>query len=214
MARVAVYIDGFNLYHAIDDLKKPYLKWVNLSELALSLCRSDETLVKTAYFSAYATWMADAYFRHRQYVAALKTTSVVCHMARFGEKTARCRSCGATWKKHEEKETDVHFSLTFLEDAIDNVFDRAIIISADSDHVPAVRRVRARFPGKQVFVATPPHRYGNARELLKACNAGIQITPGRIAKCLFPATVVDAAGAVVASRPPSYTPPAGWQPPA
>ena len=68
-------------------------------------------------------------------------------MARFSEQSAKCLKCGARWKRHEDKETDVHFSLSFLEDAIDNVFDRAIIISADSDHVPAVRRVRARLPG-------------------------------------------------------------------
>jgi len=207
MTRVAVYIDGFNLYHAIHDLRKPHLKWVNLSQLAASLCREHERLVKTAYFSAYATWMADAYYRHRQYVTALKSVKVECHMARFSEKSAHCRNCGASWKAHEEKETDVHFSLTFLEDAIDDVFDRAIIISADSDHVPAVRRVRARFPGKQVFVATPPERHGHARELLKACNSGTQITSGRIAKCLFPESIVAADGTTLATRPPSYRPP-------
>ena len=207
MTRVSVYIDGFNLYHAIHDLRKPHLKWVDLSKLSLSLCRENETLVKVAYFSAYATWMPDAYYRHRQYIAALKTTPVVCHMARFSEKMAKCRSCGATWKTHEEKETDVHFSLTFLEDAKDNVFDRAIIISADSDHVPAVRRVRDRFPAKEVFVATPPQRYGHARELLKVCNSGTQISPGRIGKCLFPADVLDANGVKVATRPASYAPP-------
>lgn len=32
--RVICYIDGFNLYHAIRDLKQPYLKWVNLWTLA------------------------------------------------------------------------------------------------------------------------------------------------------------------------------------
>lgn len=207
MTRVAVYIDGFNLYHAIDDLNKPHLKWLDLNALALSLCRDGEQLVKTSYFSAYATWMADAYYRHRQYVAALKATSVECHMARFSEKTAHCRKCGSSWKTHEEKETDVHFSLTFLEDAMDDHFDRAIIISADSDHVPAVRRVRTRFPGKQVFVATPPNRHGHARELLKVCNSGTQITPGRIAKCLFPEFVSNQQGAIVAMRPPTYSPP-------
>ena len=35
--RVACYVDGFNLYHAIDDLRKPHLKWVNLWALAESL---------------------------------------------------------------------------------------------------------------------------------------------------------------------------------
>jgi hypothetical protein len=139
--------------------------------------------------------------------------SVECHMARFSEKTARCRSCKTTWKQHEEKETDVHFSLTFLEDAMDNVFDRALIISADSDHVPALRRVRARLPSKQIFAATPPGRHAHARELLKVCTSGINITPGRIARCLFPEVIKAADGSKLATRPKSYDPPMGWTPP-
>jgi len=51
-----------------------------------------------------------------------------------------------------------------LEDAMDNIFDRAIIISADGDHVPAIRCVRRRFPGKQIFAATPPGRHNRARD--------------------------------------------------
>jgi len=205
--RVACYIDGFNLYHAIDDLRKPHLKWVDLWKLADSLCRPHETLVRVAYFSAYATWLPDRYSRHRAFVAALRTVGVDCHMARFSEKTERCKRCGAVWKRHEEKETDVHFSLTFLEDAIDDVFDRAIIISADSDHVPAARRVRQRFPAKEVFVATPPGRHRNARELLKVCTGGTPITAGRIARCLLPEELREPGGALAASRPPAYRPP-------
>ena len=163
--------------------------------------------MKTAYFSAYATWLPAPYARHRQYVAALKVTGVDCHMARFNEKQASCRSCGVTWKTHEEKETDVHFSLTFLEDAIDNVFDRAILISADGDHVPAVRRVRARLPAKQIFLAAPPGRLGRARELSKVCNSGFEITAGRLEKCLLPAQFLAANGTVIASRPAAYSPP-------
>lgn len=56
-------------------------------------------------------------------MAALKANKVECHIARFNEKTANCKACGASWKTHEEKETDVHFSMTFLEDAIDDIFD-------------------------------------------------------------------------------------------
>jgi hypothetical protein len=205
--RVACYVDGFNLYHAINDLQKPHLKWLDLNALAQSLCRPGEDLVKVAYFSAYATWLPAPYARHRQYVAALQATGVECHMARFNEQSARCNRCGSTWKRHEEKETDVHFSLTFLEDAVDNVFERAIIVSADSDHVPAVRCVRKRFPGKQVFAATPPGRHNKAREMLKVCNSGTPITPGRLHRCLLAATITDAAGVVIATRPPSYAPP-------
>jgi uncharacterized LabA/DUF88 family protein len=210
--RVACYVDGFNLYHAIADLNKPHLKWVNLWTLGQSLCRSGETLAKVEYFSAFATWKPDQYSRHRQYVAALKHFGVQCNMARFSEQSAKCLKCGAKWKRHEEKETDVHFSLTFLEDAIDDVFDRAIIVSADSDHVPAVRRVRARLPGKQIFVATPPGRHSHARELLKVSQSGVNITPGRIARCLLPETILNG-GNQIAKRPPEYDPPPGWAPP-
>ena len=112
--------------------------------------------------------------------------TVIARPSDFSEQRAKCKECGAKWKNHEEKETDVHFSLTFLEDAIDDVFDRAIIISADSDHVPAVRRVRARLSEKRVLVATPPVRHSNARELLKVCHSGTNITQGRIARCLLP----------------------------
>jgi len=153
--------------------------------------------------------MPDRYARHREYVAAQKHIGVDCHMARFSEKSAWCNKSGATWKRHEEKETDVHFCLTFLEDAIDDIFDRAIIISADSDIVPSVRAVRRRLPGKQVFLATPPNRHSSARELLKACHSGTAITAGRIEKCLLPETIVDANGKQIAKRPASYAPPAG-----
>jgi hypothetical protein len=109
MTRVACYVDGFNLYHAIDDLDKRHLKWLDLRALAQSLCRDGEQLVKVAYFSAYATWRPDSYARHRTYIAALKNLGIDCHMARFSEQSASCLKCGATWKRHEEKETDVHF---------------------------------------------------------------------------------------------------------
>jgi uncharacterized LabA/DUF88 family protein len=208
MSRVGCYVDGFNLYHAVHDLRKPHLKWLDLWALAQSLCRPKEHLVKVAYFSAYATWLPGAYARHREYVKALRHIGVECHIARFSEKSARCHTCGATWKQHEEKETDVHFSLTLVEDAIDDVFDRAILISADSDLVPPVGVVRRRLPGKEVFVATPPGRHSYARELVKACNSSTSITQGRVARCLLPEMVIDAKGVVIARRPIDYDPPA------
>jgi hypothetical protein len=48
--RVACYIDGFNFYHALDDLAKPHLKWVDLWALSASLCRPGETLEKSRIF--------------------------------------------------------------------------------------------------------------------------------------------------------------------
>jgi uncharacterized LabA/DUF88 family protein len=203
MTNVACYVDGFNLYHAVADLGKPHLKWLNIKSLAQSLCRPGEQLVKVAYFSAYATWLPPKYTRHRAFVTELQAVGVECHMAKFNVRTMSCRKCHATWKSREEKQTDVHFALTFLEDALDNVFHRAIIISADSDYVPAVRKVRNRFPSKEIFVATPPGRYGHARELVATANSAMEITPGRVARNLFTSI----------NRPSDYDPPPGWTPP-
>ncbi|MGO8916054.1 MAG: NYN domain-containing protein [Stellaceae bacterium] len=176
--KVACYVDGFNLYHSIDDLRKPYLKWLNIMSLAQSLCRPGEELVKVAYFSAYATWLPPQYARHRLYVTELMAAGVECHMAQFNVRTVSCRSCRATWKSREEKETDVHFALTFLEDALDNTFHRALIVSADSDYIPAVRKVRNRFPAKEIFIAAPPGRYGHARGLVSVANSAMRSRRG------------------------------------
>jgi hypothetical protein len=83
---------------------------------------------------------------------------------------------------------------------------RAIIICADSDMVPAVRRVRNRLPGKQIFIATPPGRFSHARELRNVSHSSVEITAGRIGKWLLPKEIKDAAGNVVATRPKEYDP--------
>jgi hypothetical protein len=39
---VCVYIDGFNLYHAVADLKDHRLKWLNMRSLAVSFLKPNE----------------------------------------------------------------------------------------------------------------------------------------------------------------------------
>jgi hypothetical protein len=67
--------------------------------------------------------------------------------------------------------------------------------------------VRARFPGKQLFTATPPGRHHKARKMLNARNSATNITPGRIAKYPIPEFIRDANGILIATRPASYAPP-------
>lgn len=216
--RIIVYIDGFNLYHAIDDLgkidprkpnapqiRKPHLKWLNLWTLCAGLARDGERLVEVNYFSAFATWRPGAHQRHVEYVKALEHVGVTCHMGHFKSKDRVCRSCGARWVQHEEKETDVHIAARIVFDAFDNRYDRMILITADSDLAPALNLVRVKFPDKQVFVVAPPGRHNHARSL----STNYTLTPGRLGRHLLPESVSDAAGRVVFSRPRSYEPPAG-----
>lgn len=202
MRRVIVYIDGFNLYHAIDDLKQPHLKWLDLRALAESLLRTDEQVKLVRYFSAYATWMPGRYARHREYVAALKARGVEANMASFKKKPRKCFSCGTTWTAHEEKETDVCIAVTMVADALTGQADRLILISADTDLAPPIRTIAQLAPQCEVFVATPPRRFRNCQVLKPA----LDLTPGRLAKCLLPAQVQVSATRTV-TRPQSYAPP-------
>lgn len=213
--RVACFIDGFNLYHAIDDLsshgkQRHYLKWLDLRALANCYIRSQsETLSAVHYFSAYATWLPDAYARHREYVSAIQAKGVTVKLGQFKKKPRSCRACGSKWDGHEEKESDVNFAVELLNRAWRGEFDRAIIITADTDIVPVLQMVQRDHAHLHLTAAIPERRYGNAISLRKACHSFVRIKEVHLERSLLPAQIVDAGGNVVSSRPAKYTPPAG-----
>ena len=209
-ARIQCFIDGFNLYHAVDNLKRPHLKWLNLRKLIEGF--TDPALQEVQsifYFSAFATWRPDAHRRHQQYVEALKTVSVTPIMGRFKEKDVYCRSCKTPYKTHEEKETDVNVALWLVNEAYKNNFDEAFIVSRDSDLTPAIRMVLTEFPHKKIKVISPPNA-GHSKEIGQLVGAKklASIKQIHLERSLFSATVTDPdSGLVVARRPPSYDPP-------
>lgn len=165
MRKVIVYVDGFNLYHALDDLKDDSIKWLCLRRLSESIIRGDEELKSVKYFSAYATWMPESYSRHRTYVSALQAEGVKCFLGQFKKKNCRCRICGAQYATHEEKETDVNIAIHLIRDTFEKSYDRAIIISADTDMRSAIEMARSISGTTKVEVVAPPGRFSRARSL-------------------------------------------------
>ncbi len=211
--RTVAFIDGFNLYHAIDDLKAHHFKWLNLRALAQAFAPApDFQLTDVLYFSAYATWLKASFSRHQEYVAALKAVGVQPVLGRFKEKDRRCRRCGNAWKDHEEKETDVNIALRLFEYAMDGRFDTALLLSGDSDLTPAVHLIRRRCPGLEVRILAPPGR-PHSMELVRAAGGSgqVKINQSHLERCLLPATVHDANGRTVATRPRAYDPPTGFR---
>lgn len=209
--RVSVFIDGFNLYHALDGAGRQHLKWLNLRRLSLEFAPPPGQILGTVYyFSAFATWRPGAYARHRAFVAALKATGVEPVMGIFKEKDRSCRTCGSAWIDHEEKETDVNIALHLLRDAQQDRYDRALIISGDSDLAPAVRMVRELYPLKSVRIIAP---YGRAYSMDLVRAAGGVANARRmklihVERSLLPAKVFEADGKLIATRPEKYRPPA------
>ena len=74
--KVNVYIDGFNLYHAIDSLGDQRLKWLSLRTLSFSFIKPHEVLNHVRYFTAVLTWDKVKQQRHKNYIRAQKAIGV------------------------------------------------------------------------------------------------------------------------------------------
>lgn len=213
MERIAVYIDGFNLYHAIDDLKTPHYKWLNLCKLAkLLISQKSQRIVLVMYFSAYANHFGptpEAYklLRHRSYVEALRAKGVICHMGNFAKRDRYFAGRGykAKWTRYEEKQTDVAIGTYLIDDAYQDAFDRALVICVDTDILPAFDIMRLRFPAKPVVCVAPPRR-SHHRDIQSRAGGLDVIKVSQIEKALFGVRVVSK-GKVVSSRPRAYQPP-------
>lgn len=211
--RVAVYFDGFNLYHAIEDLHQPYLKWVNLWGLSRHLIKEkQQMIVRVIYCSAYATHFTntvhhDKLTRHKSYCAALESKNVKCCMGKFAKRDLRYAGTRykAIWRRREEKQTDVRIAISILEDAYDNLYDAAYIVSGDSDLVPCFESVRNRYPHKRLITVAPPSRKHND-ELLALAHENVSIKASQLEKSLFGA-VVRKNGVIISRRPAIYKPP-------
>ncbi|GHC64962.1 NYN domain-containing protein [Neogemmobacter tilapiae] len=202
--RVAVYIDGFNLYHALDELHDDSLKWLCLRRLSNSIIRENEILNAVKYFSAFATWMPDAMLRHRAYVEALRCEGVEFIAGNFKKKFLKCKVCGAQYQTHEEKETDVNIAIHLVKDTFLDLFDRAIVISADTDMSSAVAMARALPGAKQIDVVCPPGRLARARSLKPL----FELPKGKIKAARLDERYVTKDGRVI-NIPAKYKLPAG-----
>lgn len=166
--RVISFIDGFNLYHAITRLKQPYLNWVDLKNLSqLFVKPQSEELVQILYFSALSTHTSEEnQIQQKAYITAQKLRGIKVILGQF-KKNRFCSLCSSHSITHEEKETDVNIALTLFELAYQDAYDRAFLISNDSDQAPAIKKALEHFPHKKITIVAPP--------LSRQCNELIQV---------------------------------------
>lgn len=200
MSRVAVYVDGFNMYFGLRAKYNRKYLWLDLQALAASLLRRGQTLELVTYFTARVRGEADGEQRQSDYLDALQAHSPLVRVkdGRFQEKSRRCRDCGNVWTVFEEKETDVNIAVALLADAVRDQFDTALLISADSDLCPAVRETKSLFPTKRIIAAFPPER--QSAELKRVVDGYLHIGSDKIRRAQLPDEVVTGAG-VVLRRP-------------
>ncbi len=205
MQRVAVYIDGFNLYYGLRAKGWRRYFWLDVRRLSEKLLRPNQHLVEVHYFTASVVPEPNNPGKFKRQKTFLEATemlpNVVIHYGDFLPKQRRCSVCGATWQTYEEKMTDVNIATKLLGDAQDNVFDTAIVMSGDGDLATPVRAVGKRYPRKRTVIAFPPGRHATA--LVHAATAHFTIGRGVIKDSQLPNQVTKPNGYVL-TRPPTW----------
>lgn len=209
--RGAVYVDGFNLYHAINDLGQPHLKWLNLWKLGELIAKGHaKTIEKVVFCTAYFPGDHGKKTRHKAYVDAMALIGVETKFGHTTNEPMMCarNGCGHRWDATREKETDINIALSLYDDAYQNHFDVAFLITADTDQAATLRAMHNRFPNKKLISVVPPGRRPS-KHLRDLTQATVKLTADHIDLCVLPALVMKD-GCRTVSRPHEYAPPANW----
>jgi uncharacterized LabA/DUF88 family protein len=143
MAKVIVYIDGFNLYYRA--LRKPEHKWLDVQKLAECLFPEDH-IVRVKYFTAMINPSkvdARKHVRQQVYFRALKTLPKVELIYGNYVATQARMPLFEEWKrgeiklvcvaKQEEKGTDVNLAAHMIRDGFRAEYEAAAVLTSDSD---------------------------------------------------------------------------------
>jgi len=206
--RAIAYVDGFNLYFGLRDSGYRRYYWLNIAVLAQRLLRPGQQLKVTKYFTAQISgprkdddsrFAQDLEAKRRRQTVFLEALGTLPHFdiyyGHFLGEVVKCKSCGRTWADHEEKMTDVNIATEMLTDAFEDKFDTALLISADSDLVPALKALKRLFPRKRVIVFFPPSRF--SAQLKNTADKQLTVGRGTLAKSQFPDKVTKPDGYVL-----------------
>lgn len=124
-----------------------------------SFLRPNQELIAVKYFSARPTDVGkrkrqDAFFQANKENPKFKLI-----LGKYLKKEIECFKCHNIIHTFEEKESDVRIATQIVADAFQHNCDLAIIVSADSDMIPAVEL--AKEAKVNVFIYFPPHQYSS-----------------------------------------------------
>ena len=158
--RVIVYIDGFNFSFGLKSntkWKKYY--WLDVVKLFEMFMRPNQELVAVKYFSAKPDDIDQSLRQNAFFQANRENPKFKLILGKYLKKSITCFRCGNIIHTHEEKETDVRIATQIVADAYQKNCDISIVVSADSDMIPAIElATEAR---QKVFVYFPPYQYSS-----------------------------------------------------
>lgn len=201
MPRIIALVDGFNLYHSLEENPGYHkYKWLDIEKLLKTYFPVG--LEEIFYFTSPTPWDLEKVARHKVFIKALESTGIEVIYGKFKDRDRKCPHCKQKYKSREEKQTDVSIALTLFRLAHEGKFDEAVLLTGDSDQLPSFREVRKCFPGLRLGVVLPIGR--EAAELKTESDFYIRIRERVLAKCVFSTEVRLADGTILEC-------PVGWR---
>jgi len=206
VAKVIVYVDGFNLYYGAT--KGTPFKWLNLDLLCRSMLPKDD-IQEIKYFTAKVNARPhdpQQPFRQQLYLRALKTIPHLkiyyghflthsCRMALTGSNPTK-----KVWvDRTEEKGSDVNIAAHILLDGFKKRYEVAVLATNDSDLAEPVRMVRHEL-GLAVGILNPHQQH--SLQLKQHATSIKRIPQSDLIAAQFPPTLTDASG--------TFTKPSSW----
>ena len=204
--KVIAYIDGFNLFYC--SLKGTPYKWLDLYNLAQSMLQPNDELVAVKYFTAKIKSNKaepDRSLRQDIYLQALSANSKIhikygyfsIHKTRIplADEWEKGNIKTVEVIKTEEKGSDVNLAVQMVADAKDNLFDKALLFSNDSDMSYAIQ-IAAQDCQKKIGLFI--NRKDKSFKTLKENVAFIKrLTPVIFANNQLPEEIITPSGRII-----------------
>jgi len=161
LERVAIFIDGSNLYHALEGILKRHD--LDFTQFVAKLC-GDRNLFRTYYYNALQdiSVRPDAFREQQEFLDTLKKTPYL---------EVRLGTIKTSQGTQVEKGVDIMLGIDLLNFAWNNLYDTAVLVSGDADFAYALQAVKNM--GKHVEVAY--FEGATARELLGIADVRHQL---------------------------------------
>ncbi len=211
-SRVFGYVDGYNVYYGLLSKGWKRFYWLDLRALFTTLLLPGDELVAVKYFTARGRGPQDSNRRQAIYLGALSSSGgVEIISGRFARRTRKhcsycgnylqCLKCERSDRRNQEKTTDVAIGVNLVADAHEGLYDKAFLMTGDSDLIPAVKHVVDRL-GKRVVVTPPP---GRRSDHLNEVGSGVAyFSVGAFRRSQLPEVVMGSGGR-------EYRRPAAWR---
>jgi uncharacterized LabA/DUF88 family protein len=208
--KTIVYIDGFNLYYRC--LRGTANKWLNIEALSKAVLPKDSDIQAICYYTARVSGRTNkdspkdqhAYLRA---ISTLPTVSIYYGNFIVSKKWAGLVDPPTTFKplpqvawvwKTEEKGSDVNLGVHLVRDAYKGLFDRAVVLTNDTDLVEPIRIVTEECQLEVILLN--PNKKGESATSLKNVATSVRHIAPYVSSCQFPA-VIPVAGKSPITKP-------------